>query len=115
VERRLTLVSGSSSSTQKHADDENVPLARKGKSKNGSSKGHKSNEEKKKKLLSNIKCFGCSHYGHYVNQCPNKKKGDTKKKQHTTTSVDIHELSSRLEDEFTLVAYLSSYLHKGLV
>lgn len=104
----MSLVSGSSNvKTQKREDDENVALARKGKAKKGSNKGSKG--EKKKKDLSKITCFGCGHNGHCVSQCPNRKKGKKKKgKQQKTTSIDIQDLSSRLEDEFVLIACLSS-------
>lgn len=62
---------------------------------------------RRKKDMSKIKCFDCHQQGHYVSQCPNRKKGE-KKKQQATTSTNIAELSSRFEEEFSLIACLSS-------
>ena len=63
--------------------------------------------------MSKIKCFGCSQLGHYVSQCPNRKKGDKEGKE-TTTATNIEDLSSKLEDEFFLIACLSSFTSTSL-
>ena len=84
-------------------EQENVALAGKGKAKNGSSKGSNSQSEKKKDL-SKVKCFGCHEFGHYVNDCPERKKG----KKQVEASASAEELSSRLEDEFAHIACMVS-------
>ena len=86
--------------------EENIALARKGKAKKGPNQGQDFKGEKKKKDLSKVKCSGCSALGHYVIQCPKRKK-DKKGKQ-TTSSTNIYDLSTKLEDEFTLFAAISS-------
>jgi hypothetical protein len=68
-------VQGSSSNGN---DEKNVALATKSKkkSKKSSNGGNKSNCEGKKDM-SKVKCFACHKFGHYVGQCPNKKKKQT--------------------------------------
>ena len=85
-------------------EQENVALAGKGKAKKGSSKGSNSQSEKKKKDLSKVKCFGCHKFGHYVSDCPERKKG----KKQVAASASAEELSNRMEDEFTLIAFMVS-------
>lgn len=53
-----------------------------------------------------VKFFGCGELGHYVSQCPNQKKG--KKGKQTVASIGIEDLSSKLKDEFALIATISS-------
>lgn len=84
--------------------EENVALASKGKAKKGPNQGQGSKGgEKKKKDPSKIKCFKCGEFGLYSTQCPQRKKDKKEKQVQTTTSVEIDELTSRLE-EFALVA-----------
>jgi len=91
-----------------------VVLAENDKAKKGSSKGYK--EKEKKKDLSKIKCFIYRYSGHYVSQCPNWKKEDKKKKgkSQTKTSTNIENISSRLDDEFAVIACLSSSTATGV-
>ena len=50
--------------------------------------------------MSKVKCFACHKFGHYVVQCPNKKK------KQVAASVDLEEFSSKFEREFSLIACL---------
>jgi len=77
----MIYVSGRNNCGQKLEEEENVSLAGKRRPKKGSSNGLTSKGEKKKKYLSKIKCYICHQPGHYVIQCPNKKKGEKKKHQ----------------------------------
>ena len=85
-------------------EQENVALAGKGKAKKGSSKGSNSQSEKKKKDLSKVKCFGCHEYGHYVSDFPERKKA----KKQVAASASAEDLSTRMEDEFALIACMVS-------
>lgn len=113
-EIRQSLISGNRNvKTQKCKDDEIVSLVGKGKAKKGSKKGSKG--EKKKNDFSKIHCFGCGQQGNHVFQFTNWKKRENKKgKNQTKTSIDIKVLSSRLEDEFALIACLSSSTSTGV-
>ena len=55
--------------------------------------------------MSKVKCFACHKLGHYVSQCPNKK---NKKSSQTAASADIDEFSSKFDEDFSLIAFLSS-------
>ena len=81
-------------------EQENAALVGKGKAKKGSSNGSNSQSKKKKKDLSKIKCFGCHEYSHYVSDFLERKKA----KKQAAASTSVEELSSRLEDEFALIA-----------
>ena len=85
-------------------EQENVALAGKGKAKKGSSKGTNSQSEKKKKDLSKVMCFGCHEYGHYVSDCPERKKA----KKQVAASASAEDLSTRMEDGFALIACMVS-------
>ena len=50
--------------------------------------------------MSKVKCFACQKMGHYVGQCPNKKK----KKQQTVATIEIDEFAVRFERDFSLFA-----------
>ena len=103
-EFRLSLVNGANKSQKSEVEQENVALAGKGKAKKGSSKGTNSQSEKKKKDLSKVKCFGCHEYGHYVSDCPERKKA----KKQVAASASAEDLSTRMEDEFALIACMVS-------
>jgi hypothetical protein len=75
--------------------DENQSLAtrarkskgkRRGFSKNFKGRKSTPNCEHKKKDMSNVQCFRCDKYGHYVKNCPTWKKG---KKHASTANVDL--------------------------
>ena len=63
------------------------------------SKGNKSQGEegRKKKDLSNIKCFHYHEYGHYAMNCPQKKES----KNDSAVAVAGEDLASQLELDFT--------------
>jgi hypothetical protein len=101
-------VGTSQASQSKSEDEENLALALKNKfkGKKGPSGGQTSKGEKKKDF-SKIKCFACHKLGHFASQCPNKK---CKKKSHmaASASTEVDEFAARFEDEFSLIACLSS-------
>jgi hypothetical protein len=84
-------------------DEENVDLAanNKKKFKNGPKGGNKQKGEGKKDM-SKVKFFECHKFGHYVGQCPNKKK------KQTTTSTEMDDFSTKFDKEFSLVVCLST-------
>ena len=53
-----------------------------------------------------MRCFGCQQKGHYVGQCPNKKKG---KEVETSPSVVVKEFSEKFEKEFSFMACLGGF------
>jgi hypothetical protein len=52
--------------------------------------------------MSKVKCFACHTFGHYVGQCPNKKK------KQVAASADVEEFTHRFEKEYSLLVCLSS-------
>jgi hypothetical protein len=52
--------------------------------------------------MSRVKCFACHKFGHYAEQCPNKKKNQI------ATSAEVGEFSAKFDKEFSLVVYLST-------
>ena len=105
-ELRVSLVS---SSGQRGGEEDRVALAAKGKNKNINKKGPKEGDKKKKGRgeqqqcdMSKVKCFACHKFGHYVVQCPNRKK------KQVAAFADLEEFSSKFEREFSLIACLSS-------
>jgi hypothetical protein len=103
-ELRLASLSGNNNH-QKGEKEENIALAGKGKAKTkkGSGSGQTSKGEKKHDMRK-VKCFACHKLGHYASQCPTRKK----KNPQTISSTDIDEFSSRFDDDFSLIACLSS-------
>ena len=83
-------------------EENNVALAAKGKnkSKKGSKGGNKQKGEGKKDM-SKVQYFACHKFGHYVGQCPNKKK------KQVTASADV-EFTHRFKKEYSLLVCLSS-------
>jgi len=87
-------------------EEENVALALK-----GPSQGQ--GEQKKKKDLSKVKCFMCGEFGYYSTQCPLRKKDKQEKQDQQTTSAEIDKLSSRLEEDFTMMVAIPPGVRLG--
>jgi len=87
-----TTITGSSSSsgTKQVKEEENATLASKG----------QQEQRRKKKDISEAKCLRCGELGHYNTQCPLRKE---EKQDQQATSTEIDKLSSRLEEEFSMV------------
>ena len=47
--------------------------------------------------MSKVKCFACQKFGHYVVQCPNKKK------KQVVASADMEEFASKFDRDFSFV------------
>jgi hypothetical protein len=56
--------------------------------------------------MGKVRCFACHKTGHYANKCPNKKKKESEVA--TTTSTEMDAFAEKFDDEFSLVATLSS-------
>jgi hypothetical protein len=57
--------------------------------------------------MGKVKCFACHKIGHYVSQCPKKKK-KKKDAKVAATSTKIDEFVEKFKEEFSLVASLLS-------
>jgi len=63
------------------------------------------------KDMSEVRCFSCHQIGHYASQCPKKKKKKKKMKEAkvaTTAYTEMDAFAEEFNDEFSLVASLSS-------
>ena len=95
-------------SGQRGGDEATVALVAKGKKKKVNKKGPKEGDKKKKGVeqqqrdMSKVKCFACHKFGHYVVQCPNRKK------KQVAASADVEDFASTFEREFSLIACLSA-------
>jgi hypothetical protein len=98
-EIHLGQASGSST-TSKVVDEEALALASKGK---GKSK-NKGSGKKKNIDFSKVKCFQCHKFGHFASQCPEKKKS----KPQMSTSAGVEEFAKSFEEDFFLIACMSS-------
>jgi hypothetical protein len=58
--------------------------------------------------MSKVRCFACHKTGHYASKCPKKKKKKKEPKVATTTSPEMDAFADKFDDEFSLVATLSS-------
>jgi hypothetical protein len=57
------------------------------------------------KDMSKVRCFACHKNGHFASKCPNKKK---ESEVATSSSTEMDALAEKFDDEFSLVATLSS-------
>ena len=56
--------------------------------------------------MTKVKCFACQQKGHYIGQCPNRKKS---KEVETSASAEVEEFSERFEREFSFMACLGGF------
>ena len=61
---------------------------------------------KKKKDMSQVKCYQCGQMGHYASKCLEKKKGKIEKDPTATTVVE--DFAAKFEQEFSLISIDSS-------
>jgi hypothetical protein len=57
--------------------------------------------------MNKVRCFACHKTGHYANKCPKKKKKEESEVA-TTISIEMDAFVEKFNDEFSLVAILSS-------
>jgi hypothetical protein len=99
-------------------DEENVALAAKGKGKKTKKRsnpgGHneKGKPKKGEKDMSKVRCWACHKQGHYAATCPERKK---RNKKNVAASAVVDEFTSQFEQEFSLVAGLSSSTTSSVV
>jgi hypothetical protein len=58
--------------------------------------------------MSKVRCFECHKTSHYASQCPNKKKNKKELEVAATASTEMNAFAEKFDDEFSLVATLSS-------
>jgi hypothetical protein len=100
---------GSQSSGEKGdgADEENVALVTKRKSKKQGSSG---------KDLSKVRCFVCNQYAHLAAQCPERKKKKKEKEGPVAaTTTTVEEFADKFDREFSLFTLVSSVGSTGFV
>lgn len=93
----------SSSGTKQVKEEENVALTSK----------RQQEKRRRKKNISKVKCFRCGELGHYNTQSPLKKKDKEEKQDQQVASIEIHRLSSRLEEEFAMITEIPLLVRWG--
>jgi hypothetical protein len=88
-------VDASQASQPKSEEEENVALHAKKSSGAGGSRD-----------MSKVRCFACHKTDHYANKCPTRKKKESEVA--ATTSTEMDAFAEKFDDEFSLVATLSS-------
>jgi hypothetical protein len=84
-----------SQASQSKSEEENVALHAK-----------KSNGAGGSRDMGKVRCFACHKTGHYDSKCPNNKKKESEVA--ATASTEMDAFAEKFEDEFSLVATLSS-------
>lgn len=56
--------------------------------------------------MSKVRCFDCQRKGHYIGQCPNRKKG---KEVETSASAAVEKFSKRFEKELSFMACFGGF------
>jgi hypothetical protein len=62
--------------------------------------------------MSKVRCWACQKQGHYAATCPERKKGN---KKNVAASTTVDEFTAQFEQEFSLVAGLSSSTSSSVV
>ena len=89
---KSTIGGNNNSGTKEVKEEKNATLASKGQQ-----------EQSRRKDISMVKCFRCGEFGHYNTQCPIKKRDKEDKQDQQAASAEIDRLSSRLEEEFSMI------------
>ena len=84
--------SNNSGTKEKVKEEENATLASKGQQ-----------EQRRRKVVSKIKFFSCGELGHYATQCPLRKRDKEERQDQQAASANIDKLSSKLEEEFSMI------------
>jgi hypothetical protein len=105
VQEELKIGSGSTSQQRGRDDGEDLALSERGKknTKKGPKGGAKQQQKggEQQRDMSKVKCFACNKMGHYVGQCPNRKKQGG-----TAASAKEDEFASQFERDMSLLVSL---------
>ena len=63
---------------------------------------------KKKKDISQVRCYQCGQMGHYASKCLEKKNVKEKTERDMATSAAVEDYAAKFEQEFSLVSIDSS-------
>jgi hypothetical protein len=96
-ELRVDASQASQPKSEEEEEEENVALHGK------KSSGARGSRDKGK-----VRCFAYHKTGHYASKCPNKKKKKKESEVAATASTEMDAFAEKFEDEFSLVATLSS-------
>ena len=106
-ETRMGQGSGLSSSAPQIVDEEALALTGKSKGKEKKKKGGKKNLD-----MSKVKCFIYHNQGHFVSQCPDRKK---KNNSQRTGSAEVEEFNKSFAKDFCLIAWHGRFCRGGRI